>query len=210
MNKRLKWEPAALMALVLGLGLWIAVGPGGKPKFPLRPDALTSELRLGDMRGVLEAAKNPGESDYTFRALWRDQSSPPQPISRAQAEAAFGPEAVALTITPRTNWVFKLLNITSWTNLVWVGIGLIGQLAFSGRMVLQWIVSERKRESIISESFWWFSLFGGITLFSHFVWRADPIGILGQATGIVIYARNIRLIYKAKRRTIRDSEGNPS
>jgi lipid-A-disaccharide synthase-like uncharacterized protein len=77
-------------------------------------------------------------------------------------------------------------------------------------MVLQWIVSERRRESIITESFWWFSLFGGVTLFSYFVWRADPIGILGQATGIVIYTRNIRLIYKAKRRTIRNTEGSPS
>jgi lipid-A-disaccharide synthase-like uncharacterized protein len=212
MKKRMKWEPAALMALVLGLGLWIAFGPAGKPSFPLRPEALTQEIRIGDMRGVLEAAKDPGSGDYTFRVLLRGQPIPPPTaaLPRAEAERMLGPRVIAETLTPRTNWVFRWLNITSWYNLVWIGIGLIGQLAFSGRMVLQWIVSERKRESIISESFWWFSLFGGITLFSYFVWRADPIGILGQASGIVIYTRNIRLIYKAKRRTIRNSEGNPS
>ena len=99
--------------------------------------------------------------------------------------------------------MFKALNITTWTNMVWIGIGLLGQVAFSGRMILQWIVSEKHRRSVISESFWWFSLFGGLTLFSYFVWRADPVGILGQASGIVIYIRNIRLLRKHARREAR-------
>ena len=77
-------------------------------------------------------------------------------------------------------------------------------------MVLQWIVSERKRQSIITESFWWFSLFGAVTLFSYFVWRQDPIGILGQASGIVIYIRNLRLIYKHKRRVARAAAATES
>ncbi len=202
--KRFKWEPAALMALVLGLGLWIAFGPAGKPRFDLRPGALTQEVRIAETRGLLEAARDPGSGAPTFRLLLRNQ--PPGPVlTRAEAEHVFGARVVEDTVAPRTNRLFRQLNITSWTNVVWVGIGLLGQLAFSGRMVLQWVVSERKRQSVITESFWWFSLFGAVTLFSYFVWRQDPVAILGQASGIVIYIRNIRLFAKQRRRAARDA-----
>jgi hypothetical protein len=53
---------------------------------------------------------------------------------------------------------------------------------------------------VIPASFWWLSLFGGVALFAYFVWRQDFVGVLGQSSGIVIYARNIRLIYKRRRR----------
>ena len=76
-------------------------------------------------------------------------------------------------------------------------------------MLVQWLMSERRRKSVITESFWWFSMVGALFLFSYFVWRQDPVGILGQATGIVIYMRNLRLIYKQKRRSARD-EANPA
>lgn len=204
-SKRLKWEPAALMVLVLGLGLWIAFGPGSKPKFPTTPDALTQEVRIGNTRGVLEAFTPAGASQPTLRLWIKDGPNPPAPLSEAQARDMLGSRVVEETLGQKRNWVFKTFNITSWSSVVWVGIGLIGQLAFSGRMVLQWIVSEKQRKSVISESFWWFSLFGGVTLFSYFVWRQDPVALLGQASGIVIYARNIRLIYKHKSRVLRNS-----
>lgn len=200
--KRMKWEPAALMVLVLGLGLWIAFGPAGQPRFPTQPGALTQTVRIGPDRGLLEAFKPAGADDYSFR-FWTRDLPQPRVMTRADAESHYGPRIVQETIQINRNWLFRTLNITSWTSVVWVGIGLLGQLAFSGRMVLQWIVSEKKRQSIITESFWWFSLFGAVTLFSYFVWRQDPVGILGQASGVVIYIRNLRLIYKKKRRDAR-------
>lgn len=201
--KRFKWEPAALMALVLGLGLWIAFGPGGAPSFPVRPGALTQAVRIGTERGVLEAARDAGASEYTFRLHMPGMTDPAKIMTRAEAESILGPRPVEQTLGLRHNRLFRAFNITSWSSLVWIGIGLLGQAAFSGRMILQWIVSERRRVSVITESFWWFSLFGGVTLFSYFVWRQDPIGILGQASGIVIYARNIRLLRKQGRRAAR-------
>jgi lipid-A-disaccharide synthase-like uncharacterized protein len=72
-----------------------------------------------------------------------------------------------------------------------------------GRMLIQWIVSEKERRSHITPAFWWFSLLGGTMLFVYFVWRQDPIAIFGQSTGVVIYARNLRLIYKQRRRDAR-------
>jgi lipid-A-disaccharide synthase-like uncharacterized protein len=199
-GKRVKWEPAALMVIVLGLGLWIGFGPASKPHLPTRDGALKQELRIGDQRGVLEASPA-GNGDFRFRVLMRDSVSPE--FDRAEAERRFGKRVVATTIAPRSNWVFRRLSITSWVGVVWLSIGLFGQVLFSGRMILQWITSEKRRQSVITESFWWFSLFGSLLLFSYFVWRQEPVGMLGQASGIVIYARNLRLIYKHKRRARR-------
>lgn len=94
-------------------------------------------------------------------------------------------------------------NITNWTNFAWVAVGLAGQLAFFGRMMIQWVTSENKRESVVPELFWWLSLGGGVCLFTYFVWRVDFVGVLGQSTGVVVYARNLRLIQKQKRRARR-------
>jgi len=205
--KRFKWEPAALMVLVLALGLWIAFGPASRPSFPVDAGSFTQIIRIGNSRGLLEArprtAPGGNGSDYTFRVWMKDKPGEPEVMSRAETEKWLGRGVVAEITQTSRNWIFRSMNITSWTNVVWVGIGLLGQLAFSGRMVLQWIVSERKRESVITESFWWFSLFGAVTLFSYFVFRQDPVGILGQASGLVIYVRNLRLIYKQKRRAAR-------
>ncbi|TVQ63052.1 MAG: hypothetical protein EA379_04500 [Phycisphaerales bacterium] len=84
--------------------------------------------------------------------------------------------------------------------MAWIAVGFGGQAAFFGRMMLQWVVSERSRQSVVPAAFWWLSLLGGAALFSYFVWRRDVVGVLGQSTGVVIYARNLRLIYKSRRR----------
>lgn len=78
-------------------------------------------------------------------------------------------------------------------------IGLIGQGMFSMRFILQWIASEKAGKSIIPFSFWIFSLAGSIVLLLYAIYRKDPVFILGQAPGLVIYSRNIWLIKKAKR-----------
>jgi lipid-A-disaccharide synthase-like uncharacterized protein len=74
--------------------------------------------------------------------------------------------------------------------------GLLAQLMFTMRFLIQWIVSERARKSMVPVAFWYFSLLGGIMLFIYAVWRQDPVIMLGQATGIIIYARNLILIYR--------------
>ncbi|MEO1090772.1 MAG: lipid-A-disaccharide synthase N-terminal domain-containing protein [Pseudomonadota bacterium] len=86
------------------------------------------------------------------------------------------------------------------TEIIWVSIGFLGQALFSMRFLIQWVVSERARESVVPLAFWYFSIFGGATLLSYAIWRQDPVIIVGQATGLLIYARNLRLIYKKRRR----------
>ena len=87
----------------------------------------------------------------------------------------------------------------STTVLFWLGLGLFGQLLFTGRMVVQWIVSERQGTSVVPPMFWWMSLVGSLLLLAYFMWRRDPIGLLGQAFGSFVYLRNIIWILEGKK-----------
>jgi len=80
------------------------------------------------------------------------------------------------------------------TSNLWLGIGLLGQMLFSARFLVQWIASERQGRSIIPMAFWWLSLAGGVTLLCYALARRDPVFIIGQASGLVVYLRNLRLI----------------
>ena len=82
---------------------------------------------------------------------------------------------------------------------LWIGIGFAGQLLFTSRFLVQWIASERRRESVVPVAFWWFSLAGGVTLLGYALWRHDPVFIMGQAMGLVVYARNLTLIHAKSR-----------
>lgn len=76
----------------------------------------------------------------------------------------------------------------------WIAIGFVGQALFSARFVLQWLASERARRSVIPKAFWYFSLGGSMVLLAYAIHRADPVFIVGQASGLVIYLRNLYLI----------------
>jgi lipid-A-disaccharide synthase-like uncharacterized protein len=83
--------------------------------------------------------------------------------------------------------------------IVWLVVGFAGQLLFSARFLVQWVVSEKRHESIIPPAFWYLSLFGGVTLLMYAIYKRDPVFIAGQATGVIIYARNIMLLRGASR-----------
>ncbi len=76
----------------------------------------------------------------------------------------------------------------------WLSVGFVGQAFFSMRFVVQWIASEKRKESVIPLSFWFFSIGGGLTLFTYALHRLDPVFILGEGAGIFIYSRNLYLI----------------
>lgn len=81
---------------------------------------------------------------------------------------------------------------------IWLIIGLLGQGIFSARFIVQWLVSEREKRSIIPVAFWYLSLFGGITLLIYSIYKKDPVFILGQTTGVFIYSRNLFLIHRER------------
>jgi len=194
----MKWEPAAAMVLMLALGLWLVWGSshwfyGVTP----RPDTRTVELRIGNSRGVIEV-NHPDTPAPVFRVLLRNGFISEE-FTAEQFRKVYGDEAYNVAVATSTNPFFRLFNITSWTSLIWISIGLAGQAAFSGRTLIQWFVSEKRRESVVPEIFWWLSLGGGAALFAYFVWRQDVVGVLGQSSGIVVYARNLKLIHKRRR-----------
>jgi lipid-A-disaccharide synthase-like uncharacterized protein len=76
----------------------------------------------------------------------------------------------------------------------WTILGFFGQAFFGGRFLVQWIVSERRNESVIPLAFWILSLFGGSLLLIYAIYRRDPVFILGQGAGLAVYARNLVLI----------------
>ncbi|HTQ79555.1 MAG TPA: lipid-A-disaccharide synthase N-terminal domain-containing protein, partial [Thermoanaerobaculia bacterium] len=73
---------------------------------------------------------------------------------------------------------------------LWLVIGFLGQTFFFGRFFVQWIASERKRESVIPLAFWYLSIGGGAVLLLYSIHQRDPVFIAGQGAGLFIYLRN--------------------
>ncbi len=82
----------------------------------------------------------------------------------------------------------------------WLAFGLIAQLFFTARFLVQWISSERAGMSVVPMAFWFCSMGGGIMTLIYGIAKREPIIILGQALATVIYIRNIMLILKNRRR----------
>lgn len=191
----MKWQPIAAMLGLIALALWLVVG--GDDDVPLADGARGVQLRLGTGKGVIEITEPSGEGAL-YRVRFPSEATPTRALSAAEFEAIFGKEPLTLVRAPSPNWVFHVLNITSWPGLLWVVVGFFGQALFFARMMVQWVASEREKKSVVPVGFWWLSLLGGAMLFGYFVWRRDIIGVLGQTTGVVVYARNLRLIYKVR------------
>ena len=205
----MKPGPIIAMLALLGVGVWLVLQPSlGRPKGQMVTRIGAVELRFEQRPGT------PPEP-FEYRVVNRPDLDD-RWISGAEFQALLDSQWRAWNERPgleRT--LLGFFNITSWGNLLWITIGLGGQTAFFGRMLVQWVVSEKRRESVVPTLFWWLSLGGGICLFAYFVWRVDFVGVLGQSTGIVIYARNLRLISKQKRRAARAAdapavEGDPA
>lgn len=82
---------------------------------------------------------------------------------------------------------------------IWLAVGIAGQLCFAARFLVQWIASEANKRSTVPIAFWYLSLIGGLVLLSYAIWRRDPVFILGQAMGGVVYVRNLMLIHRERR-----------
>jgi lipid-A-disaccharide synthase-like uncharacterized protein len=89
------------------------------------------------------------------------------------------------------------MSITRET--LWLVLGLAGQLVFTGRFALQWLYSEYKKRSVIPVGFWYLSIVGSALLLAYAIYKEDPVFILGQSFGFVVYLRNLQLIARHKK-----------
>lgn len=82
---------------------------------------------------------------------------------------------------------------------LWIALGWIGQALFSSRFLLQWLYSEHKRRSLFPLAFWYTSISGGTLLLVYAIYCRDPVFIIGQSGGLLIYLRNLHLRLKERK-----------
>ena len=85
-------------------------------------------------------------------------------------------------------------------------LGFVGQAFFTGRFLVQWIASERRKQSVIPLTFWYFSVIGSTMLLVYSAIRADPVFVLAFMFNNIIYIRNLMLI-RRQRRYLEESPG---
>jgi lipid-A-disaccharide synthase-like uncharacterized protein len=89
-----------------------------------------------------------------------------------------------------------MMSLVPQTLGFWLFIGFAGQALFSMRFLVQWLATERARRSVVPVAFWYLSIGGGLLLLAYAIWRQDPVFIVGQATGLIIYLRNLYFIHR--------------
>jgi lipid-A-disaccharide synthase-like uncharacterized protein len=93
-----------------------------------------------------------------------------------------------------------LAHFLAWFTVdhVWALVGFAGQALFASRFIVQWLQSEREGRSVIPVTFWYCSLFGGIVMLAYTVHLQSVSLSLGQASGLVVYVRNLFLINRER------------
>lgn len=89
--------------------------------------------------------------------------------------------------------------MSTMSETLWLIFGFAGQGLFSARFLVQWIKSEKEKKSIMPIHFWYFSLAGGIVMLIYVIHLLDPVLILGQLSGLIVYSRNLYLIHREKK-----------
>jgi len=199
----MKPGPVIAMILLVFLGMWLVLQPA------LSRSATDLTVSVGAHEIMLMRSHDGDQVQYTIIAP--QSMATDTKMTPSQLDTFISSQVERWNARPAfERHLLGFFNITTWGTFWWVMIGLVGQTAFFGRMFVQWIVSERSQISTVPEIFWWFSFIGGICLFAYFVWRVDIVGVMGQSTGIVIYARNLRLLHKEKNKIIPEQAAQPS
>ena len=115
---------------------------------------------------------------------------------------------VVLGLTPIVAALFVLNDFSAFVDSffkdedipVWlIAFGSVGQVIFTLRFVYQWYYSRKVGESVLPVGFWIQSLIGSLMILTYAIIRLDPILILSQSTGFIVYTRNIMLGRKANK-----------
>ncbi len=98
--------------------------------------------------------------------------------------------------------ILERLGAANPLDAMWLAVGLLGQLMFTARFIVQWIASERAGKSVMPVAFWYLSIFGGLIVLAYGIHKLDLVIILGQLPGVVVYTRNLWLIHKGRSREL--------
>lgn len=84
----------------------------------------------------------------------------------------------------------------------WMILGAIAQICFFSRFLVQWVVSEIKKESVIPVIFWHLSVIGSTGLLIYSFARKDPVFIFAYLFNNIVYVRNLMLINKKNKQAL--------
>jgi lipid-A-disaccharide synthase-like uncharacterized protein len=96
--------------------------------------------------------------------------------------------------------LLEMMGAKTPADALWLTVGVLGQLMFTARFVVQWLASEKAGRSVVPVMFWYFSILGSLIVLAYGIHKLEPVIILGQLPGSVIYIRNLWLIRVEKRR----------
>jgi lipid-A-disaccharide synthase-like uncharacterized protein len=85
-------------------------------------------------------------------------------------------------------------------------LGFGAQAVFFLRFLVQWLVSERRKEVTIPLAFWWISIAGGLMQGFYGAMKPAPNLVVAQAVAIFIYSRNI-VLHRRKERALAGTQG---
>jgi lipid-A-disaccharide synthase-like uncharacterized protein len=78
--------------------------------------------------------------------------------------------------------------------LFWLILGFSGQAVFAARFIVQWLVSEKLKMSVIPIGFWYLSISGSLVSLVYALRQRDPVFILAYLFNSVVYVRNLILL----------------
>lgn len=98
-------------------------------------------------------------------------------------------------------WLFSNYTECKTTDMLWLMVGMFGQVFFASRFFVQLFYSEKAKKSVMPVAFWYISIVGGLITLVYSV-RLGQMGLpffIGQVGGLAVYARNLMLIHREKK-----------
>jgi lipid-A-disaccharide synthase-like uncharacterized protein len=82
---------------------------------------------------------------------------------------------------------------------IFQAIGIAGQVLFTARILVQWYASEKAKESVVPNSFWWLSVGGTLMLLAYAWFTGDAVFLIGPTLNLFLYLRNLMIAYRGRR-----------
>jgi lipid-A-disaccharide synthase-like uncharacterized protein len=89
----------------------------------------------------------------------------------------------------------KLFGV-AWS--IWKGVGYAGTVIFFSRFLVQWYATEKRKQVVVPQAFWWLSLVGALLLFAYSVHQRDSVFIISYAFTWIPYIRNLMIHQRHK------------
>ena len=76
---------------------------------------------------------------------------------------------------------------------VWKAVGWLGNAVFFSRFIVQWYATEKRKQVVVPQAFWWLSLVGSLTLLCYSIHKQDSVFIAAYAFTWIPYIRSLMI-----------------